>query len=178
MTPKLIDGSFVALFEQADVINDYVKQLADFNIDVEPSPARRRRIKGLMVSDKQYSLDSRMDIVSTIVATMGNGSRRESTGIPATRKAISSDGEYLHLDSLFIYKNDKFARVMWWLWCDVSQVTSKKKKLMKTHDPKAGDTSVDRVDEKVTIVTTWYESSSVMVEFTGPNLICVLFECM
>ena len=113
MTPKLIDGSFVALFEQADVINDYVKQFADFNINVEPSPARRRRIKGLMVSDKQYSLDSRMDIVSTIVATIGNGSRRESTGPPPqTRKAVSSEGESVSLLSQTIYKDDMWRVVM------------------------------------------------------------------
>lgn len=93
MTPKVIDGSFVALFENPEVIHDFVKQFGNFNITVQPSPARRRRIKGLMVSDKQYSLDSRMDIVNTIVATMGDPKCDRRNSLHG-RKPTSSDGEY------------------------------------------------------------------------------------
>lgn len=52
MTPKIINGSFVAIFDHHDVVQDYVR--SNIRLVSKDSPALRRRIKGLMVSDKQY----------------------------------------------------------------------------------------------------------------------------
>ncbi|XP_043218908.1 histidine decarboxylase-like [Amphibalanus amphitrite] len=67
MSPKVVDGSYVAIFDNKDIITDFAKKLAHFRADlVRNSPALRRRVRGMLMSGKQYSLDSRMDIVSTM----------------------------------------------------------------------------------------------------------------
>ena len=54
MTPKVINGSFVAIFDQTDMIQDFVRSTPNIRLVSKDSPALRRRIKGMMVSEKQY----------------------------------------------------------------------------------------------------------------------------
>ena len=54
MTPKIINASFMAIFDNQDFANDYVKYFGDMKRLEKHSPALRRRIKGLMLTDKQH----------------------------------------------------------------------------------------------------------------------------
>ncbi|KAH7639596.1 histidine decarboxylase [Dermatophagoides farinae] len=72
-TPKIINASFMAIFDNQDMANDYVKHfkhMHDSNRNQQSGPALRRRIKGLMLTDKQHSLDSRIDLIDSIIATV------------------------------------------------------------------------------------------------------------
>lgn len=98
MTPKVINGSFVALFENHDIMQEFVKQFGgSLNIGAATSPGCRRRIKGLMVSDKQFSLDSRMDIVNTIVAAIPS----TSEGRKKTANKRSFDGKFIRKGGMY-----------------------------------------------------------------------------
>lgn len=91
MTPKVINASFVALFEHPDIIQEFVKQFgSSLNLGAKTSPGCRRRLKGLMVSDKQFSLDSRMDIVNTLVASIPN---KEASSRSTSNIKRSSEGK-------------------------------------------------------------------------------------
>ncbi|KAK7081792.1 hypothetical protein SK128_016942 [Halocaridina rubra] len=71
MSPKIVNGSFAAIFDNNDVLFEFAKKLQQLKFDVKDSPgkAMRRRIKGMLMAGKQYSLDSRMDLVTTLVST-------------------------------------------------------------------------------------------------------------
>lgn len=71
MTPKIVNGSFAAIFDNNDVLYEFAKKLQQLKLDVQESPgkAMRRRIKGMLMAGKQYSLDSRMDLVTSLVHT-------------------------------------------------------------------------------------------------------------
>lgn len=58
MTPKVVNGSFVAIFENQDVVPEFVRHLgSSLKLVAKENPGLRRRIKGLMLTDKQYRLD-------------------------------------------------------------------------------------------------------------------------
>jgi len=99
-TPKIVDGSFAALFDTDDVVVDFSKKLKTMHKDVysncpsifrntreitlltrarpistwgpriPPAVATRsqanRRVRGMMMSGKQYSLDSRIDLAEAV----------------------------------------------------------------------------------------------------------------
>ncbi len=55
MTPKIINASFVAIFDQQDLAQEFMKHFGnDIELSAKNSPSLRRRIKGLMLSDKQH----------------------------------------------------------------------------------------------------------------------------
>lgn len=79
MSPKIVNGSFAAIYDQSDVLAEYnrtirLRQNAQdspgkrdygklFEIDlVLLGVAMRRRIRGILMSGKQFSLDSRLDL--------------------------------------------------------------------------------------------------------------------
>ncbi|XP_044009511.1 histidine decarboxylase isoform X2 [Aphidius gifuensis] len=63
MSPKIVNGSFAAIYDTADVFNDCMKTFGQLRLHPSDSPAMRRRIRGILMSGKQFSLDSRMDLV-------------------------------------------------------------------------------------------------------------------
>jgi len=69
MSPKIVNGSFAAMFDNNDVLLEFAKRLHQLKMDVKGSPGRamQRRIKGMLMAGKQYSLDSHMDLVQTLV---------------------------------------------------------------------------------------------------------------
>ncbi|CAG2054215.1 unnamed protein product [Timema podura] len=72
MSPKIVNGSFAAIFDSGDSLLDQISFGFDrLHFDVKDSPAIRRRVRGIMMSGKQYSLDSRMDLVTSLVARSG-----------------------------------------------------------------------------------------------------------
>ena len=71
MTPKLVNGSYAAIIDnQPEILRDFVNKCSLNNnwqrTFSSSNTALRRRIKGLMLSDKQYSLDSRMDCIMAV----------------------------------------------------------------------------------------------------------------
>ncbi|RWS16835.1 histidine decarboxylase-like protein [Dinothrombium tinctorium] len=81
MTPKIVNGSFVAIFDNQDLVQEFVKHFGNnVKLVTEESPALRRRIKGLMLSNKQYSLDSRIDLMNSIMATIDVSSSKKDGG--------------------------------------------------------------------------------------------------
>ncbi|KFB44891.1 aromatic amino acid decarboxylase [Anopheles sinensis] len=60
MSPKIVNGSFAAIFDADEFL---AKVYAGIRISNQDSPAMRRRVRGILMSGKQFSLDSRMDLV-------------------------------------------------------------------------------------------------------------------
>uniref|UniRef100_A0A182NZH2 Histidine decarboxylase n=1 Tax=Anopheles epiroticus TaxID=199890 RepID=A0A182NZH2_9DIPT len=83
MSPKIVNGSFAAIFDADEFL---AKVYAGIRISNQDSPAMRRRVRGILMSGKQFSLDSRMDLV---VHGIGPGEVRN--GIET--KAITEDLE-------------------------------------------------------------------------------------
>lgn len=52
MTPKIINGSFVAIFDSNDIILEYAKRFK--NIGINEKDKSLKKIKGLMLTNKQY----------------------------------------------------------------------------------------------------------------------------
>ncbi|XP_056634598.1 histidine decarboxylase isoform X2 [Diorhabda sublineata] len=67
-SPKIVNGSFAAIYDQGDVLDEFMKTVK-LRKDAKDSPAMRRRIKGILMSGKQFSLDSRLDLFHGIETT-------------------------------------------------------------------------------------------------------------
>ncbi|XP_075221341.1 histidine decarboxylase-like [Lycorma delicatula] len=63
MSPKIVNGSFVAVFDNGDTFSQFTPVISHLHLQVKDSPAMRRRIRGILMSGKQFSLDSHMDLV-------------------------------------------------------------------------------------------------------------------
>ncbi|XP_055387862.1 histidine decarboxylase isoform X2 [Condylostylus longicornis] len=60
MSPKVVNGSFAAIFDADEFL---AKTYAGVRIAHQDSPSMRRRVRGILMSGKQFSLDSGMDLV-------------------------------------------------------------------------------------------------------------------
>ncbi|XP_030388470.1 histidine decarboxylase [Scaptodrosophila lebanonensis] len=60
LSPKVVNGSFAALFDADEFL---AKTYAGIRIAHQESPSMRRRVRGILMSGKQFSLDSHMDVV-------------------------------------------------------------------------------------------------------------------
>lgn len=89
MSPKIINGSFAALFDSDDFL---AKTCAGIRIAHQESPSMRRRVRGILMSGKQFSLDSHMDIV---VQTCLDSSTTSSTTTTSSKtpNPIHEDNE-------------------------------------------------------------------------------------
>lgn len=67
MSPKIVNGSFAAIYDATDVFDECMKAFGKLRLEARDSPAMRRRIRGILMSGKQFSLDSRMDLVQGYV---------------------------------------------------------------------------------------------------------------
>ncbi|XP_043584853.1 histidine decarboxylase isoform X2 [Bombus pyrosoma] len=68
MSPKIVNGSFAAIYDTVDVFEECTKAFGQLRLEARDSPAMRRRIRGILMSGKQFSLDSRMDLVQGYVS--------------------------------------------------------------------------------------------------------------
>ncbi|CRL04000.1 CLUMA_CG017118, isoform A [Clunio marinus] len=59
MSPKVVNGSFAAIIDADEFL---AKAYAGIRIANQDSPAMRRRVRGILMSGRQFSLDSRMDL--------------------------------------------------------------------------------------------------------------------
>ncbi|XP_011182266.2 histidine decarboxylase isoform X1 [Zeugodacus cucurbitae] len=60
LSPKIVNGSFAAIFDADEFL---AKTYAGVRIAHQESPSMRRRVRGILMSGKQFSLDSHMDVV-------------------------------------------------------------------------------------------------------------------
>jgi len=65
MSPKIVDGSFAALFDNNEVVLDFSKKLKSMQKDIHTN-STRCRVRGMLMSGKQYSLDSRIDLAQAV----------------------------------------------------------------------------------------------------------------
>ncbi|VVC44138.1 Pyridoxal phosphate-dependent decarboxylase,Aromatic-L-amino-acid [Cinara cedri] len=90
MSPKVVNGSFAALFDNED--DDWSRKL--LRSETKDSSSMRRRIRGILMSGKQFSLDSRMDLVQGMVpekAICMSESTSDSSGANSENKIIETD---------------------------------------------------------------------------------------
>ncbi|TDG50123.1 hypothetical protein AWZ03_003339 [Drosophila navojoa] len=59
LSPKVVNGSFAAIFDADEFL---AKTYAGIRIAHQESPSTRRRVRGILMSGKQFSLDSHMDV--------------------------------------------------------------------------------------------------------------------
>eukprot|EP00099_Drosophila_melanogaster_P008159 NP_001260855.1 histidine decarboxylase, isoform B [Drosophila melanogaster] len=76
LSPKVVNGSFAAIFDADEFL---AKTYAGVRIAHQESPSMRRRVRGILMSGKQFSLDSHMDVVVQTTLDAGNGATRTST---------------------------------------------------------------------------------------------------
>jgi len=94
LSPKVVNGSFAAIFDADEFL---AKTYAGVRIAVsqcrlvkhpelgltifqhQESPSMRRRVRGILMSGKQFSLDSHMDVVVQTTLDAGSGATRTSS---------------------------------------------------------------------------------------------------
>ncbi|KAH8406213.1 hypothetical protein KR215_008074, partial [Drosophila sulfurigaster] len=80
LSPKVVNGSFAAIFDADEFL---AKTYAGIRIAHQESPSTRRRVRGILMSGKQFSLDSHMDVavVRTTLDDSGSHSHSQSTAV-------------------------------------------------------------------------------------------------
>ncbi|XP_033247236.1 histidine decarboxylase isoform X2 [Drosophila miranda] len=92
MSPKVVNGSFAGIFDADEFL---AKTYAGIRIAHQESPSMRRRVRGILMSGKQFSLDSHMDVVvqTTLDATTGEtNSTTNSYGRTTVRENSAQAG--------------------------------------------------------------------------------------
>lgn len=80
MTPKVMNGSFVAIFEQGDGLKEFLDRNGILRIACKDSPVLQRRLKGLLRGLRQYSLDSHIDLMVVERSAKQRTARKNSLG--------------------------------------------------------------------------------------------------
>ncbi|XP_070065860.1 histidine decarboxylase isoform X2 [Drosophila virilis] len=87
LSPKVVNGSFAAIFDADEFL---AKTYAGIRIAHQESPSTRRRVRGILMSGKQFSLDSHMDVAvvsTTLDGNHANNSHGREPGQPVTSQA-------------------------------------------------------------------------------------------
>ncbi|XP_012274122.1 histidine decarboxylase isoform X2 [Orussus abietinus] len=92
MSPKIVNGSFAAIYDTADVFNECVRHFGQLRLDARDSPEMRRRIRGILMSGKQFSLDSRMDLVQGY-ASCGRSLAEPCSNLPLMKEDDDCTGK-------------------------------------------------------------------------------------
>ncbi|KAH0813648.1 hypothetical protein GEV33_009144 [Tenebrio molitor] len=106
MSPKIVNGSFAAIYDQSDVIEQFCKTIK-LRLNAQNSPAMRRRIKGILMSGKQFSLDSRLDLFHGIET----GTPSPSEGLPPLEDRNESEDNGSNNSPNEFSPNDEFLQV-------------------------------------------------------------------
>ncbi|KAG4077649.1 hypothetical protein HA402_012960, partial [Bradysia odoriphaga] len=88
MSPKIVNGSFAAIFDADEFL---AKAYAGIRATNQNSPAMRRRVRGILMSGKQFSLDSRMDLYGIDTNTLSQ--EDSANGMIEENKSINEDVE-------------------------------------------------------------------------------------
>ncbi|KPU75972.1 uncharacterized protein Dana_GF12784, isoform B [Drosophila ananassae] len=85
LSPKVVNGSFAAIFDADEFL---AKTYAGVRIAHQESPSMRRRVRGILMSGKQFSLDSHMDVVVQTTLDAGSGVTRTGSTNSYGRTAL------------------------------------------------------------------------------------------
>ncbi|KAF5283291.1 hypothetical protein FQA39_LY17355 [Lamprigera yunnana] len=66
MSPKIVNGSFAAVYDENEFLTEYSITFAKLQEKAQNSLSTRREVRGMSMSGKQYSLDSRLDLFQCI----------------------------------------------------------------------------------------------------------------
>ncbi|XP_045782792.1 aromatic-L-amino-acid decarboxylase isoform X3 [Maniola jurtina] len=120
MSPKIVNGTHVAICDYEQVLSSCAQTFAQLKMEPKDSPEMRRRIRGIRMCGKKFSLDSYMDMVQGLMveqslpqcseeereeASNGSspGDRSSITSSPVTSsttiKQDNSDLSQLHVPS-------------------------------------------------------------------------------
>ncbi|XP_004537427.1 histidine decarboxylase [Ceratitis capitata] len=83
LSPKIVNGSFAAIFDADEFL---AKTYAGVRIAHQESPSMRRRVRGILMSGKQFSLDSHMDVV--VQNSFDSGTNNSSTEANGTASPV------------------------------------------------------------------------------------------
>ncbi|XP_036331304.1 histidine decarboxylase-like isoform X1 [Rhagoletis pomonella] len=83
LSPKIVNGSFAAIFDADEFL---AKTYAGVRIAHQESPSMRRRVRGILMSGKQFSLDSHMDVV--VQSSFDSGTNNSSTEANGTASPV------------------------------------------------------------------------------------------
>ncbi|KAG8194084.1 hypothetical protein JTE90_003028 [Oedothorax gibbosus] len=87
MTPKVMNASFVAIFETGDALKEFLDRNGTLRIVCKDSPVLQRRLKGLIRGEKQFSLDSHIDLM-----VAANCAKKESLVKKALQQESLAEG--------------------------------------------------------------------------------------
>ncbi|KAJ8924142.1 hypothetical protein NQ315_006926 [Exocentrus adspersus] len=90
MSPRIVNGSFAAVYDQGDVLADFSRILR-LRKDAQDSPAMRRRIRGILMSGKQFSLDSRLDLFHGIEPVFDKSDDRKLGNLPVVEDSNENE---------------------------------------------------------------------------------------
>ncbi|XP_034255895.1 histidine decarboxylase isoform X2 [Thrips palmi] len=93
MSPKIVNGSFAAMFDMdTDMVTECGFNFAHLRLGHKNSPAMRRRIRGMLLSGRQFSLDSRIDLVQgTVQGVLAEEKERRAQGKQAELPLMRED---------------------------------------------------------------------------------------
>ncbi|KAK4885855.1 hypothetical protein RN001_002126 [Aquatica leii] len=101
MSPKVVNGSFVAVYDQNDVSSECFATFAKLRESAQNSPSMRRRIRGILMSGKQFSLDSRLDLFHGIEEKQESRTISEPTTLPLLEDSNENDENSKHDNCTF-----------------------------------------------------------------------------
>ncbi|XP_052742815.1 histidine decarboxylase isoform X2 [Bicyclus anynana] len=67
MSPKIVNGTHVAICDYEQVLSSCAQTFAQLKMEPKDSPEMRRRIRGIRMCGKKFSLDSYMDMVQGLM---------------------------------------------------------------------------------------------------------------
>ncbi|CAK1593272.1 unnamed protein product [Parnassius mnemosyne] len=67
MSPKIVNGTHAAICDYEQVLNSCAQTFAQLKMEPKDSPEMRRRIRGIKMCGKKFSLDSCMDMVQGLM---------------------------------------------------------------------------------------------------------------
>lgn len=100
-----MNASFVAIFDGSDSLKEYLNRNGTLLVTAKNSPVFQRRVRALLRGQRQYSLDSHIDLM--IAASVARESKRKS--VPSIEeqslsechesdKSSEEDSEVTHCD--------------------------------------------------------------------------------
>ncbi|CAH2084083.1 unnamed protein product [Euphydryas editha] len=98
MSPKIVNGTHAAICDYEQVLSSCAQTFAQLKMEPKDSPEMRRRIRGMRMCGKKFSLDSYMDMVQGLMVEQSlpqcSEEEREDTSNessdPGDRSSISS----------------------------------------------------------------------------------------
>ncbi|KYN20262.1 Histidine decarboxylase, partial [Trachymyrmex cornetzi] len=132
MSPKIVNGSFAAIYDTADVFEECMKTFGKIHLEARDSPAIRRRIRGILMSGKQFSLDSRMDLVQGYVCSRPLSDSPSELPLMKEDEDAGLSESIFDVDAMDESENDKSIVYKNWEDSDNSETTEKESSVSKS----------------------------------------------